>query len=75
MASSCTRGNSRWTSGNTSPQEWSGAGMGCPGRWWSHHPWSVEETFRCCTEGHGLVGNIGDMWKTALDDKGLYQAW
>ena len=22
----------------------------------------VEETFRCCTEGHGLVGNIGGRW-------------
>ena len=22
-------------------------------------PGSVQETFRCCTEGHGLVGNIG----------------
>ena len=23
-------------------------------------PGVVQETFRCCTEGHGLVGNIGD---------------
>ena len=22
-------------------------------------PGSVQETFRCCTEGHGLAGNIG----------------
>jgi len=20
-------------------EEWSGTGTGCPGRWWSHHPW------------------------------------
>ena len=20
-------------------REWSGTGMGCPGRWWSRHPW------------------------------------
>ena len=23
-------------------------------------PRGVQEGFRCCTEGHGLVGNIGD---------------
>ena len=27
----------------------------------------VQETFRCCTEGHGLVGNIGDRWMAGLD--------
>ena len=20
-------------------REWSGIGTGCPGKWWSHHPW------------------------------------
>ena len=25
-------------------------------------PGGVEEMFRCSTEGHGLVGNIGDRW-------------
>jgi len=20
-------------------KEWSGIGTGCPGKWWSHHPW------------------------------------
>jgi len=31
------QGDSVWTLGsNSSPREWSGAGMGCPGRWWSH---------------------------------------
>jgi len=20
-------------------KEWSGIGTGCPGQWWSHHPW------------------------------------
>ena len=19
--------------------EWSGFGIGCPGKWWNHHPW------------------------------------
>ena len=28
---------------------------------------SVRETFRC-TEGHGLVGNIGDRWTVGLGD-------
>jgi len=23
----------------SSLKEWSGIGPGCPGRWWSHHPW------------------------------------
>ena len=40
MASSCAREDSGWTLGNTtSLRERSGAGMGCPGRWWSHRPW------------------------------------
>jgi len=31
---------------------------------------------RCCTEGHGLVGNIGDRWTVGLDDLGdLFQPW
>jgi len=38
-ASSCTRGHSGWTLGNISLRQWSGAGMGCPERWWSHCPW------------------------------------
>jgi len=29
-----------------------------------------------CTEGHGSVGNTGDMWTVGLDDlKGLFQPW
>ena len=28
----------------------------------------VQETFRCCTEGHGLLGTIGDRWIVGLDD-------
>ena len=40
MASSCTRERSGWTLGNTaSLKGWSGTGMGCPERWWSHRPW------------------------------------
>jgi len=37
MASSCAREDSGWTLGNiTSLKGWSGTGMGCPERWWSH---------------------------------------
>ena len=40
MASSCTREGSGWTLGDTSSLKgWSGTGMGCPERWWSHRPW------------------------------------
>jgi len=37
MASSCAREGSGWVLGNTtSLKGWSGTGMGCPERWWSH---------------------------------------
>ena len=37
---------------------------------------SVQETFTCCTEGHGLVENVGDRWMVGLDDfRGLLQPW
>jgi len=40
MASSCTRESSGWMSGNTtSLKGWSGTGIGCPERWWSHCAW------------------------------------
>jgi len=33
------RGDSGWILGKTSsPKQWSGAGMGCPGRWWRSFP-------------------------------------
>jgi len=39
-------------------------------------PGGVQETFRCCTERHSLVGNIGDKWMVGLDDLGeLFQPW
>lgn len=28
----------------------------CPGRWWSHRPWSVKEPWGCGTGGCGQVG-------------------
>ena len=39
-------------------------------------PGGFREAFRCCTEGHNLVGNIGDRWMAGLDDLvGLFQPW
>jgi len=39
-------------------------------------PGGVQETFRCGTEGHGLVRNIGDRWTVGLDDhRGPFQPW
>jgi len=37
---------------------------------------TVKEVSRCCTEGHGLVGNIGGRGTVGLDDlRGLFQPW
>ena len=37
-------------------------------------PGGVQETFRCCTKGRGLVANIGYRWTVGLDDTGgLFQ--
>ena len=39
-------------------------------------PGGVQETFKCCTEGCGLVDNIGNRWAVGLDDLGgLFQSW
>jgi len=40
MASSCIRGGLDVIFGKISfLKEWPGIGIGCPGKWWSHHPW------------------------------------
>jgi len=36
-------------------------------------PGGVQGTCRCCTEGHCLVGNMGDRWAVELGD--LFQPW
>jgi len=37
-------------------------------------PGGVQKTFTCCTERHGLVGDIGDRWTVGPDDlRGLFQ--
>jgi len=36
----------------------------------------IQEMLRCCTEGQGLVGSIGDRWMVGPDDLGgLFQPW
>jgi len=55
--------------GNTSSlREWSGTGTGCLGGGGVADPGGVQETFRCCTEGHGLMGNIVDRWMIGQGD-------
>jgi len=64
-ASCCTWGGSGWALGRISPQkEWWCPGTGCPGRWGSHRLSSVQETWRCGTEGHSSGGRWGwaDGW-------------
>ena len=39
-------------------------------------PGGVQEACRCCTEGCGLVRNVGSRWTVGLDDLGgLFQPW
>ena len=40
---------------------WS-TGTGCPGKWWSPHPWMWSKTCRCGTSGHGLAGTVVLVW-------------
>ena len=55
-------------------KEWSGLGPGCPGRWWSPHPWRGSKNvwmwhFRTGFSRHGGVGlafGLGDL-------RGLFQ--
>jgi len=44
---------------NSSQKEWSGTGTGCPGRWWSHHPWRCLRTVEMWHWGTWLVGIMG----------------
>ena len=78
MASSCARGDSGWMLGKKfSPKEWSGAGMGCPGSVGVTISGGVQEMCRCCSEGHGLVGNGGGgRWMVRMNGLGgLFQSW
>ena len=58
MASSCTREDSGWTLGNTtSLKGWSGTGMGCPERWWSHRAWRCSKSVWMLCWGTLFSGN------------------
>ena len=73
MSSSCVRVDSGWMLGNTSLEVLEWAAQGGSG---VTHPGGVQEMFRCCTEIHNLVGNIGDRWMIWLDDlRGFFQPW
>lgn len=38
--------------------------------------WRCSRNVRCCTEGHGLVGDVEDRWMVGLVDlRGLFQPW
>jgi len=40
MASGFTMPGLDWILGkNSLLEDWSGVGTGCPGQWWSPHPW------------------------------------
>ena len=48
--------------------------MDCQGGAGVSVPRGVQETFRCCAEGHGLEGTIGEGRMVGLDDPvGLFQ--
>ena len=39
-------------------------------------PGGAQETFRCCSEGYGSVGNGAGRWMVGLHDlRGLFQTW
>jgi len=69
------QGRFSWMLGNISLKQWSDAGRGFLGGGGGTIPRGVQEAFRCCTEGRGLVGN-GDRWTVGLDDLGcVFQPW
>jgi len=39
-------------------KEWSDIGIGCPGKWLSHCPWSYLKTCRCGISGYGSVVDL-----------------
>ena len=69
MASSCARGGSGWTLGNTTSLkggqalEWAAQGGGGV-----TDPGGIQGTFGHCVEGHGLVRTIGDGRTVGLGD-------
>ena len=75
MASSCTRGDSGWMLGNTSPREWSGTRNRLPREvvaslFLEIFENSVDVAWR------DMVSRHGDRWMVRLDYlRGLFQLW
>ena len=74
MASICTKGDSAGCqeilqeSGQVLEQLLGGGGVTDPG--------SAQETHRCCSHGHGFMGNIGGRWTVGSGDlTGPFQLW
>jgi len=63
VASASARGGSRWILGNISSlKEWCCSVTGCPGRWWSHHPWRSSRTVWMWHWGTWSVSMVGMGW-------------
>ncbi|KAK4809894.1 hypothetical protein QYF61_023381 [Mycteria americana] len=76
MASSCARGDLDWILGNfTSPKGLSSIGPGCPGQWWSRHPWRYLKAVWMRCLGTWCSGGLGSVrFTVGLHDlKGLFQ--
>jgi len=55
-------------------KEWSGFGTGCPGRWWSHHPWRCSKNVYMWHFGTWFSRHGGDGLTVGVDDlRGLFQ--
>jgi len=62
MASSCTRVSLVWISGKTSLQKMLlSTGIGSPGRWLSHHPWTCLKTIWMWCSGTWFSGGLLEL--------------
>jgi len=54
----------------------SSIGMGCPGKWWSHHPWRYLHDLEIWCLGTWFSGGLGSVrLMVGLSDlKGLFQS-
>ena len=75
MASSCIRGGLDWILGKISLlKEWSGIGIGFPGRWLNHHPWRCLKNMQVWHFGTWFSTRGGDGLTVGLADLGgLFQ--
>ena len=67
-------GDLDWILGKISVlKEWSGTGTGCPGRWWSHHPWRCSKNVQMWHLGTWFSRQGGVGLTAGLDDlRGLF---